>query len=410
MSAFPAGEPWKHNVDAIGYHDLDAKPGFKLQIQEVGGRWYLYVAHLWHRGWSILDVTNPSDPKQVRFIDGPENTWTLQIQVADGKMITGLEKIPELWGGDDRRSYEEGIIIWDVRDPENPVRQGHFRTGGTGTHRNYYDGGRYAHLTAGAPGYEGRIYRIVDIADPSDPREVGRWWAPGQWKEGGESGGPPFASLHGGPYVEGDRAYLSYRGAGVVILDVSDYSRPRFVSDFRVSPPFMALFGIHSAIPIPSRRLVAANSEAIRENCDEPLCFAGLIDVSKEVEPRLVSILPTPVAPPGAAFRNFCEFGGRFGPHNQHQPQHQRALLDHDDLLFMTWFNAGLRIFNISDPVQPREVGYFVPPIPAQRRGIFPKTLVPQTEDVVVDARGNIYVSDKNHGIYVLRASERLTG
>lgn len=410
MSAFPAGEPWKHNVDAIGYHDLDAKPGFKLQIQEAGGRWYLYVAHLWHRGWSILDVTNPSDPKQVRFIDGPENTWTLQIQVADGKMITGLEKIPELWGGDDRRSYEEGIIIWDVRDPENPVRQGHFRTGGTGTHRNYYDGGRYAHLTAGAPGYEGRIYRIVDIADSSDPREVGRWWAPGQWKEGGESGGPPFASLHGGPYVEGDRAYLSYRGAGVVILDVSDYSRPRFVSDFRVSPPFMALFGIHSAIPIPSRRLVAANSEAIRENCDEPLCFAGLIDVSKEAEPRLVSILPTPVAPPGAAFRNFCEFGGRFGPHNQHQPQHQRALLDRDDLLFMTWFNAGLRIFNISDPVQPREVGYFVPPIPAQRRGIFPKTLVPQTEDVIVDARGNIYVSDKNHGIYVLRASERLTG
>jgi len=410
MHGFPPGESWRHNVELVGYHDLEARPAFKLQILETGGRWYLYIAHLWHRGWSIVDVTDPGAPKLVRFIGGPENTWTLQIQVADGRMITGLEQIPEDWGGDPRKGYEEGIAIWDLNDPENPVRRGRFRTGGTGTHRNYYDGGRYAHLTAGAPGYEGNIYRIVDIGDPQDPVEVGRWWVPGQWKAGGESGAPPFSSLHGGPYVEGARAYLPYRGAGVVILDVSDYAQPKSISEFRVSPPFMALFGIHSAIPIPSRRLVAANSEAIRENCDEPLCFAGLIDVAKAEAPRLVSILPTPAAPPGAPFRNFCEFGGRFGPHNQHQPQHQRALLDRDDLLFMTWFNAGLRIFDISDPVAPREVGYFVPPVPRARRGMLPKTMAPQSEDVIVDARGYIYISDKNHGVYIVRASDAVMG
>jgi hypothetical protein len=39
-----------------------------------------------------------------------------------------------------------------------------------------------------------------------------------------------------------------------------------------------------------------------------------------------------------------------------------------------------------------------------ERRGPLPKTrLVCQSEDVLVDARGNIYVSDKNHGVYVLR-------
>jgi hypothetical protein len=38
------------------------------------------------------------------------------------------------------------------------------------------------------------------------------------------------------------------------------------------------------------------------------------------------------------------------------------------------------------------------------RRGPLPKTgLVTQSEDVVVDARGYIYVSDKNHGVYILR-------
>jgi len=38
------------NVDAVGYHDLNGKPAFKLAMQEKNNRWYLYVAHLWHRG------------------------------------------------------------------------------------------------------------------------------------------------------------------------------------------------------------------------------------------------------------------------------------------------------------------------------------------------------------------------
>ena len=203
----------------------------------------------------------------------------------------------------------------------------------------------------------------------------------------------------------GDRAYLPYGGAGVIILDISDITAPREVSRFRVSPPYVSLFGIHSAVPIPSRNLVMANSEAIRENCDEPLGFVGLIDIEDEANPRLVSTFPLPAPPPGAPYKNFCEFGGRFGPHNQHQPQHQRVLEQNDDLIYMTYFNAGLRIFEISDAYLPREVGYFVPPVPEERRGLLPQTMTPQSEDVLVDARGCIYISDKNHGVYILRHS-----
>jgi hypothetical protein len=31
-------------------------------------------------------------------------------------------------------------------------------------------------------------------------------------------------------------------------------------------------------------------------------------------------------------------------------------------LVAMTWFNAGIRFFDISDPTHPKEVGWFVPP------------------------------------------------
>ena len=398
----PPGQSWSHRVRVVGYHDLDARPAFKLAMQEVGGRFYLYTGHLWHRGWSVLDVTDAAAPRLVRFVDGPANTWTIQVQVAAGRMITALERIAPGWGGDADAPSEEGVLTWDVSDPESPRQLGRFTTDGGGTHRNYYDGGRYLHLAAGMAGYVGNIYVIVDVADPSAPKEVARWWVPGQWRDGAETGAPVATSLHGGPYVEGDRAYLPYGGAGLVVLDVADVAHPRPVSRLPFSPPFQSFIAVHTAVPLPRRKLVSVNSEAIKEDCDEPLGFAGLVDVSDERAPRLASLFPLPAPPAGAPFRNFCERGGRFGPHNQHQGQHHPTLLDRDDLVFLTYFNAGLRVIDISDARLPREVGWFVPPDPQVRRGTLPTKLVAQSEDVLVDRRGVIYLTDKNHGLYVL--------
>src|SRR5438105_9331169 len=64
------------NVQAIGYSELGGRPGFKMSIRQVGSRWYLYMGHLWHFGWSIVDVTDPANPQLVKFIPGPDNTWT----------------------------------------------------------------------------------------------------------------------------------------------------------------------------------------------------------------------------------------------------------------------------------------------------------------------------------------------
>jgi hypothetical protein len=62
-----------------------------------------------------------------------------------------------------------------------------------------------------------------------------------------------------------------------------------------------------------------------------------------------------------------------------------------------------LRIYDVSTPTAPREVGYFLPPDPTHRYSVFPKgKLVAQTEDVLVDGRV-ISTSDKNQGLYVLK-------
>jgi hypothetical protein len=388
------------NIETVGYHDLNSRPAFKLAMQEVNSRWYLYVAHLWHRGWSVLDVTEPSAPEFCTFIGGPENTWTIQIQVADGKMITGLERIAPGWGGADDQPFAEGFLIFDVSVPTKPRQLGHFQTGSTGTHRNFYDGGNFVHAAAGAPGLTGKIYRIVDIADPAKPREVGRFSLPEQ-ATGAASGGLKF-SCHGPAHIEGNRAYLSYGDGGGIILDVSDFTQPKMISQLAFRG-ITATQGIHTYLPLPRRKIALINDEAIRENGDENLNMAGIVDISDEKRPRMFSLFPLPVPSPESELKNFYEKAGRFGPHNHHHSNHQACLEDRDDIAYLTYFNAGLRVYDIRDPRQPKEVGYFVPADPKTRNGLKPSKLVAQSEDVIVDRRGYIYVSDKNHGIHVLR-------
>ena len=306
------------NVEVIGYTDVGKRPPFKLAIQEVGGRWLMYMGHLWDYGWSIVDVTYPDSPKLVDFIPGPSNTWTIQMEVAEGKMVTALEEQPASWGGDPDAPFDEGVIIWDLMDPIRPERLGQFRTGGSGTHRNFYEGGRYVHLAAGMPGFSGNIYVIIDIVDPTHPVEVGRWWVFGQ-KEGETDEPPAAVSNHGPPYVVDNLVYLPYGAAGLVILDISDVTNPVQVGQLDFTPPFIGFIGAHSVLPLPERNIAIVNSEAIAEDCNEPLNHASIVDIADPENPVLLSILPLPEPPPGSPHANFCEKGGRFGPHNVNQ-------------------------------------------------------------------------------------------
>jgi hypothetical protein len=395
------------NVELIGYSDLDGRPAFKMAMQTVGERWYLYVGHLWHRGWSVLDVTNPYHPKVVKFWSGPDNTWTIQMQAAEGKLVTALERMLPRWGGRTDVPHAETAMFWDVAEPTEPKLLGTFSLGGTGSHRNFWAGGQYAYLAANPPGFTGNVPVVVDVSDPVNPREVGRFWIEGQAPDETIPPHEDGLSVHGPVYVVGERAYVSYGGAGMVILDVADPRNPKAISRFDVSPPFKGGFGgggVHTVLPLLDRGLAVVNGECHAEYAREPLSFAGIVDIADEEHPKLVSMLPWPRPSQGLPYRNYADRGGKFGPHNTHLSHGNPCLEERSDLFYMTWEAAGLRIYDISDPRQPEEVGHFVAPDPTTRVGLLPEfALATQTEDVLVDARGFIYISDKNHGIFVLR-------
>ena len=390
------------NFQVVGYSEIDGRPGFKMAIREVNGRWYMYMGHLWHRGWTIMDVTDPARPQVLSFVPGPENTWSIQMDLHDNIIITGLEQVSRRWGGDPSKPHDEGFLIWDIKDPVNPRKLGQWKTGGRGTHRNGYPGGRYVYAAAALPGYQDELLVIVDIQDPAKPVEVARWSAPGQHVAAGEKPEDGM-QVHGPPHVDGNRLYLDYGGAGMYILDISDIRKPAPIGHLDFTPPFDGGIPVHSILPIKSRNLVWVNSEAIAEGCREGLGQASLVDISNEKQPRLLSIMPIPVPPPGAPYADFCAKGARFGPHNINHLQHLPDVEKQGALMYLTYFNAGLRVFDISNARVPKEVGYFIPPDPVKRYGPVPDTLVEQTEDVLVDRRGYVYITNKNQGMWILR-------
>jgi hypothetical protein len=402
----PAG--WEaSNMKPIGYSDIDGRGGaFKMAIRQVNGHWYLYMGHLWNRGWSIVDVTDPTNPKVAKFIPGPDNTFTIQMEFHDNIGVISVQQIIPGWGGDPNKPFEEGALIWDMSDPLNPEVLSHWKTGGNGTHRNGYPGGRYAYLSAGMPGYKGNILVILDVSDPKNPKEAGRWWMPGQKQ--GETPTGQAAGLHGPAMIspDGNTAYVAYAPA-VIILDIHDKTNPKLIGRLDMTPPFISAGSqsLHSILPIPGKPLLFVNSEASAEDCNrDALNFAAMVDIHDPTKPRLMSIFPLPVPPKDAPYTDFCDKGGRFGPHNTNQEQHLPNVEKQGDLIYLTYFNAGLRIFDIKDPRLPKEVGWFIPPTPTHRIGPMPRTkLVNQTEDVLVDTRGNIYITDKQWGLFVLR-------
>ncbi|HVB68909.1 MAG TPA: hypothetical protein VNE67_13750, partial [Acetobacteraceae bacterium] len=72
-----------------------------------------------------------------------------------------------------------------------------------------------------------------------------------------------------------------------------------------------------------------------------------------------------------------------------------------ETLIFATYQNAGLRVFDLADAYAPKEIARYVPPPP--ERMMDPKAeQITQSSDVFVAADGTLYLTDNNGGLSIL--------
>ena len=156
------------------------------------------------------------------------------------------------------KTWDGGIRLYDISDPAKPREVGFFKTDvaprrgvhGFWLHEDPKQG-KFAFIATTMEGYHDNILMILDINDPAKPKEVARWWFPGQHTAGGEKPGedwvePDRGLREGLPKIwvalhdittYKDRAYLAYRDQGVIILDISDIRKPTMISQIKWSPP-----------------------------------------------------------------------------------------------------------------------------------------------------------------------------
>jgi hypothetical protein len=120
-----------------------------------------------------------------------------------------------------------------------------------------------------------------------------------------------------------------------------------------------------------------------------------VFDIREPTNPISISTFPTPNE------EDYCKKGAHFGPHNIHENRPDTFVSS--TLIFSTYQNAGIRVTDISNPFQPKEVGAFVPPEPKRLVDTrLNRAKVIQSCDVLVTKDGVIYTTDFNGGMYIL--------
>jgi hypothetical protein len=366
----------------VGHSDL---AGFGDGMQVMRWRDALYVGHFGpsKMGTSILDASNPSDLKIVRQLPAPDGAHTHKVQTADGLLLTNHEAFR---GGTPERT---GLAVYDLADPFEPVEIGFWHSTGKGVHRIVYEGGPYAYVSATPEGFDERIWVIVDVSDPEHPTERARWWWPGM-ADGEDRSWPEseWRSVHHA-MISGDRAYLGFWDAGMVILDISDFDDIGVISHLRWDVGGHT----HTCLPLPGRDLVVVTDEAVSNDCEGDPHMIRVVDIADEQSPEIVSICPVPEG-------DFCDRGLRFGAHCLHEnrPDSYRSA----EVVFATYFNGGLRVYDIADPQEPIELAHWIPECPPDQAAV-------QINDVWVDTDLTVFATDRvNGGVYALQPDEGL--
>jgi hypothetical protein len=308
------------------------------------------------------------------------------------------------------------------------------------------DGTSFATAIPSFPAWRAeRMTQIFDLSNPASPVFIRNWGLVGQ--EPGSSGPVP-QDVHGpistGPGgIRGvtNRVYFGHGTGSNGILQIVD--RLKLLdpdangcspsANFQTNPTQADLLcpqlgrldtsptmGAHTVYPLlrqPVPEFAANLGSTVRDiivlvneagggsgagRCTGNRQLIYMVDTTTESKPMGVANFQVP-----EASGDFCNRGGRFGAHASNE---NFTPIYYGKLVFISWFNAGVRAIDVRDPWSPREAAYYIPATTANTDercttigGVRICNFVIQTNNVEVDDRGLIYIVDRaNTGMHIL--------
>jgi hypothetical protein len=395
-----------HNMKLLAHHELGGFGGLgegMAMQQTADGRRILWLAHeAAPKNFSGVDVTDPKNPKLIVQTELPHaKVRSNSLDVVGNTMAVAYQT--QTVG-----LKPAGVDLFDISIPESPKLISHFDCSGPysrGVHAVWFVDGKYLHMSAGASDFQPRnplddqFYRILDVSNPAKPVEAGRWWYPGT-REGDVAPAPArlpapfdmgFRTHNTNVFPERpDRAYVGYIDGGALVLDIGDLSNIKVVSKWNHSPPFNGF--THTVLPLFNRGLWIVSDECVLDNGADWPKLVWVVDARNEANPVPIGTFPAPPV------ETFIKRGGRFGAHNLHENLPVPTSFRSDTIIIGTFFNAGVRVYDTSNPYQVQEIAYYVPGAPK----LSPAGAI-QLNDVYVDDRRIVYTVDRfTGGLYIL--------
>jgi hypothetical protein len=143
--------------------------------------------------------------------------------------------------------------------------------------------------------------------------------------------------------------------------------------------------------PYIDRHLKLVTDESTTPDSSDWPKLVWIVDAREET--NLVPIATCPLSDAQAHIAR-----GRFGAHNIHENTPLPHVWQSDRYVLGTFFNGGLRAFDLADPYHPTEIAIFEPPAPP-----LAPTGTTQLNDVIVDEREIVYTVDRHvGGLYIL--------
>lgn len=349
---------------------------------------YAYLSTISDR-FFVYDVSDPSQPKLTDTIKVDARIVNDISTTADGKILVISRE-----GASNRKN---GIAFYDSSDPAHPKLISEYTATVTGGVHSAFVDGHYVYLNDDATG----SMRVIDFADPKNPKEVARWQVENQvasmvhTAEGEQVGGRYLHDLQ----VKDGLAYLAYWRDGLIILDVGNGmkggspEKPQLVSQFRFNHNELYgngwLAGTHSVFRY--KNYVFIGDEVFpgifNIQSRERLPVRGIvhvIDLSDIEHPRKVAEYPVPES----------------GAHN---------MWVDNDTMYMGYYNGGGRIVDVSGELrgdlyrQGREIGRLWTADPQGFRPNLPFAWGAQPHN------GLIYFNDINSGLWIVKIGDPVT-